>query len=342
MNRLIALTDYKGKFGSKHFDNPYRSGFNKELLSKCFAQHGFQVEFRYFHEIDLNNNDYRGKSIIYTSSEDIGYYYKSYIEDIVLSLELAGANLLPGYKHLRANNNKVFMEILRSLTGEGGSLLARSFGSLKDLEMNLDQIQYPCVLKESEGASGRGVHLIRNKHELVEGVKKISTSRNLKEDIKDYLRSFIHKGYIRESRNRNKFVVQDFIPNLKNDWKIYIFGKSLYIFNRPILKGRGIKASGGGYDNYKYGPEAEAPEGIFDYAFEIYKKLDVPHVSLDIAFDGTQFYLIEFQSVYFGTAGIPYSDGYYQKQPNGWSYEKDKLEIEFVYAAAISHYLKTR
>lgn len=48
-------------------------------------------------------------SILNTSSEDNGYHYKDYIEDIILGLYLQGAILLPEYKYLRANNNKVYM-----------------------------------------------------------------------------------------------------------------------------------------------------------------------------------------------------------------------------------------
>ena len=51
--------------------------------------------------------------MLYTSSEDPDYFYKSYIEDIVYGLKNIGAKLIPPYKYLRTNNNKVLMEILR-------------------------------------------------------------------------------------------------------------------------------------------------------------------------------------------------------------------------------------
>lgn len=339
MTRLIALTDYKGRFGSKHFDEPYRSGLDKNLITRFFAELDIKVQFYHFSEVDLLDGQYQGVPVIYTSSEDIGYHYKSYIEDVVFSLELAGAQIIPGYFHLRANNNKVFMEQLRVLKLRQPQLSASTFGSIKELEKHLDQIQYPCILKESEGASGTGVFLVNSQSELLSKVKQISTSQNLKEDIKDYLRSKRHKGYLRESRYRTKFIVQEFIPDLKNDWKIYIFGEALYIFDRPILKGRGIKASGGGYDNYRYGQEANAPDGIFEYAWDIFERLNVPHASLDIAYDGKQFYLIEFQSLYFGTAGIPYSTGFFQKSGSEWSFVEQKYETEQVFTQSIHWFL---
>ncbi|HCA43481.1 MAG TPA: hypothetical protein DEP28_09550 [Bacteroidetes bacterium] len=338
--RIIALVDYKNKFGSKHFDNPYRSGMDKDLLSKLFEEHGYNIEFEYFHKVDLRNvENYRGVYIIYTSSEDIGYHYKSYIEDIVFGLEQIGAILIPEYKHLRANNNKVFMEFLRTSLLQESDFYSKHFGSLKDLLLDIKNITYPVVLKTAEGASGTGVFLVKDENQLIKFIKKIKDYNYLKEDIKDFFRPYLHKGYQRESRYRNKFIIQPFIPNLKNDWKVYVFGEKVYVFNRPIQKGRGIKASGGGYDNYFYGKEANIPDGLIDFAQHIFDKLQVPHASLDIAYNGHSFYLIEFQTLYFGTAGIPYSNGHYKKQNNKWIFQEEKRNIEEVFVESYTWFL---
>ncbi len=339
MNKIIALTDYKKKFGSKHFDTPYRSGMDKEKLSNYFNDLGYKIEFKYLSEVHLDDPELKNANILYTSSEDIGYRYKSYIEDIVFGLELAGAHMIPAYKHLRANNNKAFMELMREAKEITPYLKSRVFGSMADLQMRVDTLTFPCVFKESEGASGRGVALVKSKEELYKKVKTFSKPRNYFEDLKDYGRALKHDGYIKESIYRDKFIVQDFIPDLKNDWKVYVFGEKLYTFKRPILKGRGIKASGGGYDNYLYGLEAEAPIGMFDLAMDVFNTLDVPHVSIDFAYDGKQFYVLEFQSLYFGTAGIPYSKGYFTKRNDNWEFIEEKLEIEKVYADSIVAYV---
>ncbi len=337
--RILALVDYKSKFGSKHFDSPYRSGMDKSLLQKYFNEYNFDISFKKFHEIDIRANSYKGINIIYTSSEDIGYYYKSYIEDIVLALEECGANTIPSYKLLRANNNKVFMELIRSIILKGDSLTSSVFGSLKDLEIGIDRLEFPCVLKESEGASGTGDHLIKSANELFSKVKAISKTKNIKEDLIDYLRFIKHKGYKRESRYRKKFIVQKFIKGLQNDWKIYIFGEKYYIFYRPILAGRGIKASGGGYDNYFYGINSTPPDGIFDFSKTIYELLQSPNLSIDVAYDGSNFYLIEFQCLYFGTAGIPYSEEYFIQKEDKWIPIKVRLDIEKVYVDSIVTYI---
>ena len=341
MNSLIALIDYKSKFGSKHFDTPYRSGMDKELLAQYFDELQYHITYKYLHDIDFENEDYANQYVIYTSSEDTGYKYKSYIEDLIFSLELSGAHLIPEYKHLRANNNKVFMELMRQFIKLTSNLESKVFGSMKDLLINIEKITYPVVFKTSGGASGTGVCLINSEKELITKVKEIN-QRDYLSDLRDYGRSLKHKGYIRESLYRQKFILQKFIPNLQNDWKVYIFGEKLYIFKRPLLKGRGIKASGGGYDNYFYGLEAEAPDGLFDFAWEVFSKMDVPHISIDIAYDGKDFYLIEFQSLYFGTAGIPYSEGYFTRKESGWDFITKKLDIEKVYADSIVLYLDNK
>ncbi|MFC2116710.1 RimK family alpha-L-glutamate ligase [Bacteroidota bacterium] len=339
--KILALIDYKNRFGSKHFDEPYRSGMDKEVLRKLFAENGYDLEFNMFHDIDIADKErYSGLNVIYTSSEDIGYHYKSYIEDVVLALETVGANIIPNYLHLRANNNKVFMEVIRSQFFDDNLPKSNHFGSLIDLLLTTDKLTFPLVLKSAEGASGAGVFLVKNRKDLIKKIKRLKDYLYLKEDIKDYLRPIKHKGYQRESRYRKKFIIQDFIPELKNDWKVYVFGDKIFVFNRPIQKGRGIRASGGGYDNYFYGLEANTPSGMFDFAYNSFKKLKVPHASLDIAYDEHFFYLIEFQTLFFGTAGIPYSNGYFSNKGNSWEFITRKCSIEEAYCSSLVQFLE--
>ena len=343
MTNITLIKDYRNTYGSKHFDTPYRSGFDQHLLKQNFLEHNINATFREFQSIDFSTVS-NGELFLYTSSEDIGTLYKSFIEDIILGLELSGAITIPSFKYLRAHNNKVFMEALRNIelpqfkTG----LASHFFGTLEELEQSVNSLSFPCVLKTAGESSGRGVYLTKNQRDLLAKAKKISRSKYLRSEWWDFGRSLKHKGYIKESRYRRKFIVQDFIPGLKNDWKIYIFGNRYYIFYRPILKGRGIKASGGGYDNYTYGSEAPKPEGIFEFARSVFNSLDVPHLSIDVAYDGENFYLIEFQALYFGTAGIAYSNDYYSFIDNKWVARKEKLEQEKVYTDSIVHFLQRK
>ncbi len=341
MKKLLALTDYKNRFGSKHFDVPYRSGMDKSLLIKHFNDLGFDIEFIQYSTLINQLVIPKDCFYIYTSSEDRGYYYKSFIEDIVFSLQGSGCTVVPEYKYLRANNNKVFMELLRKSTNDTDLLSIESFafGTAGEAIKAIGAFSFPVILKKSEGASGRGVYKADNTEQFIKIVNKIASTQNIFHDIKEVVREHKHKGYIRESMYRSKFIVQNMIPDLKNDWKVYYFMDKLFIFYRPILEHRVFKASGGGYDNYTYGTNAYIPNGIFNFVEKIMSYFNVPHASLDIAFDGKSFHLIEMQFIYFGTAGIPYSNGYFSKVDGDWIFIEKKLTIEEVYVQSISSFI---
>ena len=340
MRKIYALTDYKGYFGLKYRRTPYRSGFDQDELSRLFSKHGFDLTF-----VKLSDacriSEVKDIPVLYTSSEDIGYHYKSYIEDVVYYLELRGATLIPGSHYLRANNNKSFMELMRICydSEDKISLAGWSFGTLEEMIMRKDEFTYPVVIKSSAGAMGSGVYLAGDEKELIKAAKKLSHSPHFLKDIKDFLRAFKHKNYKRESIYRNKFVVQQFIPNLVNDWKVYVFGEKYYVFYRPVFKHRKFKASGGGYENYFYGTEAQLPDGLLDFAKQAFGLFNVPHASFDIAYDGKKFYLLEFQFIYFGTAGILYSKEYFETENGVWKTKENHYSQEACYVESIAAFL---
>lgn len=339
MEKIIALTDYKNRFGSKYFDVPYRSGMDKLLLKKIFNLNGYEIQFEYFHNVDIRDlNKYKDTTILYTSSEDFGYHYKSYIEDVVFALETVGANLIPKYVYLRANNNKVYMEFLKTSILKDCNFYSKHYGSLKDLLIDVDSIVFPVVLKKAEGASGTDVFLVNNKKELIKTIKKIKDYNYFIEDIKDFIRSCYHRDYIRESIYRNKFILQPFIPNLKNDWKVLIFGEMYFVLNRGVRK-NDFRASGS-KTNYKTDIEADMPMGLLDYAKSIYDKMNVPHLSLDIVYDGKCFYLIEFQAIYFGTSTINMSHHYFKNVNQNWEIYVIDKSLEEIYVNSIVYFLR--
>lgn len=343
MDRIYLLTDYKGRFGSKHGDIPYRSGLDHQLLRQSFLESGFEAVFMHLSDVNPGDGNWKGRKVLYTSSEDKGLVYKGYIENVVLSLEYAGANVIPSFRYLRANNNKVFMELLRSNLPEGlrGNLESRCYGALEEFS-EAAVIKYPVVVKGSYGAMGRNVFLARTTGELKDIVKrKITSPADLRFRAREFIRGLKHKGYKRESFYRGGFVVQDFIPELKNDWKIYYFGNRAFVFRRPVFPHREFRASGGGYDNYSYGLEAGAPEGMLEFGWMIFRALNVPSVSVDIAWDGQKFYMLEYQCVYFGTAGIlrKYSPVLFLRQDGEWRPVDNEGNIEKVYANSIAWFL---
>lgn len=339
MKEIIALTDYKGFFGSKWNANPYRSGMNQDLLKTHFNQLGYSFKTMKFSEFDYSDKSNAEKIIIYTSSEDNGYIYKDYIEDIILGAQELGCNVLPQFKFLRANNNKVFMEILRDLILPNNKLKSYYLSVINDELM--DQLEYPIVMKESSGAMSAGVSMIHNKKELKKNIRRFNRTDNLiqtKEIIKDFLRGLKHKDYIKDSLNRKKFILQEVIPNLNSDFKILVFGDKYYIFERPI-RNNDFRASGSGNAHYIYGSRVNVNLNMFDYAKDIFDNLNVPNASLDICDNGSQYSLFEFQALYFGSVGQFKSDGYYKIIEGKWTFIKEQLDLENVYANSIDYYL---
>ncbi len=344
MEKIYLLTDYKGHFGSKHDDVPYRSGMELHKLKAAFSDYGYDAETVPFSMVHPGDGTWAGKRVLYTSTEDPGLIYKQYIEDVVLALSYAGAEVIPRFEFLRANNNKVFMELMRELVPENlkGNITSSHFGTLEEMLTMKEKFSYPVVVKGHSGAMGRNVFLAHNAKELQKTVRrKVVPLSPMKLRIKEYLRQVKHRGYQRDSFSRGRFIVQEFIPGLTNDWKVYFFGERAFVFYRPVFPERIFKASGGGYDNYRYGEDAEAPPGMLDFGWEVFRKLNVPNASLDIAWDGSRFYLLEFQCIYFGTAGIlrRYSRSYFQKTEKGWRVVENEGGVEKVYAGSIAWFI---
>ena len=335
---IFILTDYKRNFGSKWDAVPYNSGMDKNLLSKIFMDNGYSVKYLEFSEVK-GLSPIKGKIILYTSSEDIGYFYKDFIEDIILFLELEGAIVLPSYKFLRANNNKVFMELSRRSFDENANSELKSwvFGSADEILNYINEYEYPIVVKESLGAQGKGVFLASSEKELLKITRKVSRTFNIYQDIKDRLRIFKHKGYKYESLYRRKFILQEFVPDLSNDWKILIYGNKLFILTRHIRKDD-FRASGSKY-KYLAGSESVIEDGLLDFAYNYYLNLNVPNISLDIIYEEGKFYVIEFQAIYFGTSTINLSDAFYLKTSKGWELDYNIPTVEQLYTESIIEHL---
>jgi len=336
---IHILVDYKGYFGSKQKSTVYRGGMDLDLISKYFNKYGYDTKIHKFSEIDFRKNNYKDCLFIYTSQEDFGHHYKNYIDDVLFGLELHGAILIPDYKFLKAHNNKVFMEILRKSEQNDSlnNLDSFHFGCIEELMKYKDTIEYPIVIKKSTGAMSKGVYLANSWNELILYAKKASRSNHLFSELKDKIRAIRHNGYIKESKYRNQFVLQEFIPNLKNDWKVLIYGDKYYILYRGI-RNNDFRASGSG--KFIFDNESLIPSGIFDYAQSIFDKLNVPMASFDICYDGKSFYLIEFQFVYFGTTTLEKNDCYYIKDNNNeWIKRVEHSELELVYVDSIINYI---
>lgn len=332
MKKLIFLTDYKGRFGSKYRAFPYRSGMDKEKLKKYLDT--FNVGFMSYSDVDLNHLD-REPIYIHDSTEDTGYYYKAYMEDVVYGLELAGAKLLPGHRYIKAHNNKVFMELLRSTTSMKSinNLQANHFGTLEEFSTKSEEIKLPAVIKGAGEAQSRQVSLAKDIKTALKNIFKVSRSNDQIAEFKELYRAYKYKGYRKESKYRKKFILQQFVEGLKHDWKVLVFGDIFYILRRGVPEGD-FRASGSKF-NYGFGSQSTPPEGIFAFARQVKSCFGVPYISLDISWNGSEFFLMEFQFVSFGSSTHYKSDCYFKEDNGKWEQVFEKLDLEFLYAHAI-------
>ena len=108
-----------------------------------------------------------------------------------------------------------------------------------------------------------------------------------------------------------------------------------YILYRGV-RDNDFRASGSGNFIFK----EEIPNGILDFAEEVFEYLDVPNLSIDVGYDGNNFYLFEFQALYFGTTTIEKSPFYFTKKDSTWSIQREKSELEKEYVNSIVNYIE--
>lgn len=335
MKKIIILLDYKGRFSSKWAAKPYCSGMDLNKIEKNFNAHEIEVEFMHYTEVNFRERDFKGEIVLYTSSEDDDLRYKSYIEDVVYALELQGTNLLPSYTLLKAHHNKVFMELLRDLSSNDAikNIRSQHFGTKEDyFKVNHS---YPEIIKGAAGAVSSSVFKIDMIKEVNGTVSRVARSKAIKYEIRDELRAMKHSGYVKESRFRNKFVTQNFISGLNNDWKIIVFGEKYFILERTP-KEDDFRASGSGIIKY---PE-EIPAGLLDYAESIFTDFNVPFFAMDIGFNGSEFCLIEFQALYFGTHTVDTAPFYFCKIDGEWKKNESQVEVETELVTSVASFLK--
>lgn len=337
---IIALVDYKGQFGSKSDSTYYRSGMDINMLSKYFNELGCKFTCMGFSEINMRTIDINNKCFIYTSQEDPEYYYKGYIEDIIYGLELLGATVMPKFKFLRANNNKVFMEILRDQKGFDAiqGIKSSHFGSICDFEKTKEKFEGKVVVKKAAGAKSHGVFLASSKEELFNMARKASSAPCFYDDLKDIVRPYLHKGYVQNTRNRKKFIVQNFIEGLKNDWKVLVFGDKYFLEFRGV-RTDDFRASGSQKFFLNDDIPVEIPQGIFEFAETVRNLMDTPHLSLDIGYINNKFYLFEFQALYFSSYAQTKSSCYYIRKNHEFIRVNNNYPLEFLYAESIIEYV---
>ena len=337
MTPLYVLLDYKGRFGTKWSALHYRSGFDKDRLSRAFSSHGFEVRYLGFSDVDFRTQNWNERLVLYASSEDRDLHYKGFIEDILLGLSMQGATLIPRFSFFRAHHNKVFMEILRDVIGsdEMKTIHSRYYGTLEEAAARTSVLRFPQVLKPAAGAMSTGVVRADSYYNLLTDAARLSRVVEPLRQLRELIRAYRHKGYIRESWHRRKFVVQDLISGLQSDWKVLVYGKKFYALFR-LVRPADFRASGSG--RFAYRPDV--PSQILDFAESVFKTLGVPFVSLDIAVNGSTPHLFEFQAIDFGTRTLDGSEHYFEHIDGAWCLRGATSVVEDEVAASVADFVR--
>ncbi len=339
--KLIILIDYRRQFWLKTTHK--EANFNLSHLKEVFENLNYNVSMKQFCEIDFKNSNYKNYYIFYQSSEDPNLFYKSFIEDILLGLQMQGAYLIPSFEFFRAHHNKVFMEILRDIKGNTQiqSLKSYYFGTYEEFKNDLlltPEKKY--VFKLAAGAQSKNVKLLNNNRQFYSIPKKMSRSYNFYYWLVDKVKPYWKKRYPvyeRKSSHRRKFILQEFIEGLNGDFKILVFPYKIFVLSRKI-RSNDFRASGSG----KFEFIQDVPSYILSFAQMVYNLFEVPFISLDVADNKGTPQLIEFQFTSFGTYTAEQAPFYFINTPTGgWMTQESKIDLEEEIAAAVHYYINT-
>ena len=185
----------------------------------------------------------------------------------------------------------------------------------------------PFVLKSIDGAGSSGVRLIKSAclwkffcfNKLLPSVPRF-----FKGLIRRYqLTSSQYSLYEYRYRKFSRVVVQEFVSDVKFDYKVLFFYDKFYVLRRGV-KPNDFRASGAGMLSF---PVSDVPDVVFDLALKVVGLLDTPIASLDIICKNGRANLVEFQVTNFGPKALIDSPGYFVKQTQGWSFVSCKSDL---------------
>ena len=349
MRKLIILTDEKLNFLISIPDLKNYKSMDVKKIRKFFSNLNYDVsEFR-FSALDLSR-DYSGVFFIYQTSESPGAFYKRYIEDLVYFLELKGAIMLPCHELLKAHHNKIFMEMLRSGFRDGSlkSLQAKCYGSW--MAARSYNLTFPVVVKQASSSGSAGVFLAKNKHEYDKIVKKaanVIVAQNLKGIIRYRLvmiiKNLIKLIYPAKAKYleyntvpvSTSVIVQQFVPGLKGDYKVLIFGSRYYTLLR-MNRENDFRASGSGKF---FDVPLEEHNDLLNFARKMTFEIDFPIFGIDIARENGRFHVIEFQSIHLGPPPLQRSKYWHEYHDGKWIKFDGPSDLEDVYSKTIHDFI---
>lgn len=349
MKRLIILTDESLQFMISIPDLKNYRSMEISKIRDYFIEHDYQVEISKFSNVDVSQ-DYSGVFIIYQTSESPGSFYKRYIEDLIYFLEHKGAIVLPRHELLRAHHNKIFMEMMRSGFEDKSlkSVSSQCYGSWVDAR-NYNQ-SFPVVVKQASSSGSAGVYLAKNKSEYDRIVRKAGNVL-VEQTIPGI---FIYKlkilakkliKYLKPERLKyleyntapvsTSLVVQPFIEGLQGDYKVLIYGNKYYTLFRKNRE-NDFRASGSGKF---FDVPLEEHEGLLNFAVRITREIDFPIFGMDIAFDGKNYHLLEYQMLHLGTPPLQRSKYWHELNDGKWVRHDGESDLEIEFSRSIHEYI---
>jgi len=336
MEEILLIVDSEGKFRQ---DIQCWDGIDLKKYISVIETNGYKIKLTNYDEIinGIGIKNIVGKKIFYTSSQKLKY--KEYMDDILFELSKDN-ELIPRYEIFKAHENKTYQELYKQRIGIN-SLDSYSFGCLKDICKYEHNIKFPVVLKLLTGAGGAGVTLAKNFTELETKIKNNTEEKfNLSFEVKKLLKKYVfkkryHEGFYGIDKNIGRYMLQEFVPNLNEDWKVLVFGEKYYVLNRKTRE-NDFRASGSGKLSY-----LEAPLEVLKFAKECFTKLNIPVASFDVCIDSNQkCYLVEYQGLHFGPYTLMYSNWYYENKNDIFIKKEGKSDLAKEYAGAHINFLK--
>ncbi|MXV39156.1 hypothetical protein GO491_10785 [Flavobacteriaceae bacterium Ap0902] len=322
-------------------------GLDTKIIENQFKKLGWETNIISFDKLVDSLDDIPYNAVLFYSSV-YNENYLRYIQDTILFIthQRPDIKIFPKFNQLYALENKGFQEYMKKMLGIE-RVKGKYYGDIDEL-VN-DKLTFPFVLKENKGALSSGVHLIKSENELIQIQKRLK-KQSLKEKIafqvnkrnsfnKDQnlnpRENLLEINFTDYFQKRIPVIYQEFIPDLKCDYKVLQFGNKYYTFKRETRE-NDFRASGSGKFSFE-----EAPVEVLNFSKSIIEKLKTPFVSIDVGIDDSKnCYLFEFQGTAFGPIGLTQSNFYSVWENNRWNKIEEKSILEEEYANAIDNFVK--
>lgn len=342
---LLLICSEPGFWGQER--KPWVS-IDLRLFQSELESHGLKPQLTDIQSVALDAAQIEDKCIFYAFSQRI--HLRQYIKDLLTFLAQQNT-LIPSLELLLSHENKGYAQLYSQRLG-----LSKPQGwYLTDIEqLKQLKLSYPIVLKSTSGTNAKTVWLCHNEAEIRSKLKRMAKSPNSLVKL-DYLRRKLFRknrsyaGYPRFEPRQDaqdwltymtpgaNFLLQEYIPNLDCDYRVIAVGKRFYLMQRLVNKGD-FRASG----TKKFVFDITPPEGLLDFAQDVFQRFDAPYLSMDIGHKEGQNYLFEFQAMHFGTAAIVRSQGFWLNETGQWQFQEGASSLESTLALGLAQYLEGR